>query len=50
MKNSSCHDARMDAYCEEVQHLEDKFFEPELNHIVRCYNEVADELAMITSR
>jgi ribonuclease HI len=26
MKNSSCHDARMEAYCEEVQRLEDKFF------------------------
>jgi ribonuclease HI len=26
MKNSSCHDARMEAYCEEVQRLKDKFF------------------------
>jgi ribonuclease HI len=34
MKNSSCHDARMEAYCEEVWRLEDKFFGLELNHVV----------------
>ena len=33
MKNSSCHDARMEAYCEEVRRLEDKFLVLELNHI-----------------
>jgi ribonuclease HI len=49
MKNSSCHDARMEAYCEEVWRLEDKFFGLELNHVARRYNEVADELAKIAS-
>jgi ribonuclease HI len=49
MKNSSCHDARMEAYCEEVWRLEDKFFGLELNHVTRLYNEVADELAKIAS-
>jgi ribonuclease HI len=33
MKNTSCHDARMEAYCEEVRRLEDKLFGLELNHI-----------------
>jgi ribonuclease HI len=47
MKNSSCHDARMEAYCEEVRRLEDKFLE--LNHIVRRYNEVANEMTKIAS-
>jgi ribonuclease HI len=49
MKNSSYHDARMEAYCEEVRCLEDKFFRLELNHIARHYNEVVDELAKIAS-
>jgi ribonuclease HI len=47
MKNSSCHDAGMEAYYEEVRCLKDKFFGLELNHVVRRYNEVADELAKI---
>jgi ribonuclease HI len=46
MKNSSCHDARMEVYCEEVRCLED-FFGLELNHIERRYNTVANELAKI---
>jgi hypothetical protein len=33
MKNSSYHDARIEAYCEEVWRLEDKFFGLELNHV-----------------
>jgi ribonuclease HI len=49
MKNSSCRDARMEAYCGEVRHLEDKFFGLELKHIARRYNEVADERAKIAS-
>jgi hypothetical protein len=49
MKNSSCHDARIEGYCEEVQRLEDKFFSLELNHVARWYNEVADKLAKIAS-
>jgi hypothetical protein len=47
MKNSSCHNARMEAYCEEVRRLEDKFFGLYLNHVARRYSEVADELAKI---
>jgi hypothetical protein len=39
----------MEAYCEEVRRLEDKFHGLELNHIARRYNEAADELAKITS-
>jgi ribonuclease HI/transposase InsO family protein len=49
MKNASCHDEKMEAYCAEVRKLEDKFFGFELNHIVRRYNEEADELAKIAS-
>jgi ribonuclease HI len=49
MKDSSCHDPKMEAYCKEVRHLEDKFHGLELNHIVRRYNEATDELAKIVS-
>jgi ribonuclease HI len=49
MKNSHCRDPKMEAYCDEVQRLEDKFYGLELNHIARCYNETADELAKIAS-
>ena len=35
----------MDAYCQEVFQLEDKFDGLELNHIPRCLNEVANALA-----
>jgi hypothetical protein len=49
MKNSGCHDMRMEAYCEVVWRLEDKFFGLELNHVALRYNEVADELAKIAS-
>jgi hypothetical protein len=49
MKSSSCHDPKMEAYCEEVRCLEDKFHGLELNHIARRYNEAADELTKITS-
>jgi ribonuclease HI len=49
MKNSHCHDRRMEAYCSEVWRLEDKFYGLELNHIARQYNETADELAKIAS-
>jgi ribonuclease HI len=50
MKNSHCRDPKMEAYCDEVRHLENKFFGLELNHIARRYNETADELAKIASR
>jgi ribonuclease HI len=49
MKNSHCRDPKMEAYCDEVQRLEDKFFGLELNHIAQRYNETADELAKIAS-
>jgi hypothetical protein len=39
----------MEAYCDEVRRLEDKFFGLELNHMARRYNETADELAKIAS-
>jgi ribonuclease HI len=48
-KNSHCCDPKMEAYYDEVQRLEDKFYGLELNHIARCYNETADELAKIAS-
>jgi ribonuclease HI len=49
MKNSHCRDQKMEAYCEEVRRLEDKFHGLELNHVARRYNETADELAKISS-
>jgi hypothetical protein len=39
----------MEAYCDEVRRLEDKFHRLELNHVARRYNETADELAKIAS-
>jgi ribonuclease HI len=49
MKNSHCYDRRMEAYCDEVRRLEDKFYGLELNHVTRRFNETADELAKIAS-
>jgi ribonuclease HI/transposase InsO family protein len=49
MKNVSCHDDKMEAYCNVVHALEDKFYGIELSHIPRRYNEEADELAKIVS-
>jgi ribonuclease HI len=49
MKYSHCRDPKMEAYCDEVRRLEDKFYGLELNHIARRYNETADELAKIAS-
>jgi ribonuclease HI len=49
MKNSHCRDPKMEAYCDEVRRLEDKFYGLELNHIAWRYNETADELAKIAS-
>jgi ribonuclease HI len=49
MKNSHCRDRKMEAYCDEVRHLEDKFYGLELNHVARRYNETVDELAKIAS-
>jgi hypothetical protein len=47
MKDSSCHDPKMEAYCKEVRRLEDKFHGLELSHIARRYNEATDELMKI---
>jgi ribonuclease HI len=49
MKNSHCRDPKMEAYCDEVRRLEDKFYGLELNHVARRYNKTADELAKIAS-
>jgi ribonuclease HI len=49
MKNTSCHDDKMEAYCKAVRALEDKFYNIDLNHVPRRYNEEADELAKIVS-
>jgi ribonuclease HI len=49
MKNSHCRDRKMEAYCDEVRRLEDKFYGLELNHVAQRYNETADELAKIAS-
>jgi ribonuclease HI len=49
MENASCHDDKMEACCNAVRALEDKFYGIELNHVPRLYNEEADELAKITS-
>jgi ribonuclease HI len=49
MKNSHCHDPKMEAYGDEVRRLEDKFYGLELNHVARRSNETADELAKIAS-
>ena len=45
MKDSNCHDPKMEAYYKLVCRLEDKFDGLELNHIARKFNEAADELA-----
>jgi ribonuclease HI len=50
MKNSHYRDRRMEAYCDKVRRLEDKFYGLELNHIARWYNQTADELVKIASR
>jgi hypothetical protein len=49
MKESRCHSAKMDVYCQEVRQLEDKFHGLELNHISRRLNEAANTLAKMAS-
>jgi ribonuclease HI len=49
MKNSHYRDRKMEAYCDEVRCLEEKFHGLELNHVARRYNETTDELAKIAS-
>jgi probable phosphoglycerate mutase len=47
MKNTSCHVDKMEAYCSAVCALEDKFYDIEINHVPRRYNEKADELTKV---
>jgi len=49
MKESTCHDPKMDAYCKAVRRLEEKFDGLELNHVLRKYNEATDALAKMAS-
>ena len=49
MKESSCHDPKMTAYCQAVCLLEDKFDGLELSHVARRFNEAADELTKLAS-
>jgi hypothetical protein len=49
MKNASCHDDKMEAYCNAVRALEDKFYGIKINHVPRRYIEEVDELAKIVS-
>jgi ribonuclease HI len=42
MKNATCHDDNMEAYCKAVRALEKMFYGIELNHVPRRYNEEAD--------
>ena len=49
MKESSCHDAKMAAYYQEVRWLEDRFNGLKLNHIPRRLNEAADVLVKAAS-
>ena len=49
MKESNCHDPKMEAYYKLVRCLEDKFNCLELNHIARKFNEATDELANMAS-
>jgi ribonuclease HI len=49
MKESSCHDPKMEAYYSVVRRLVDKFNGLELNHVPCNYNNDADELAKIAS-
>jgi len=49
MKESTCHDVNMEAYCTEVRKLEDKFDGIDLHHVLRRDNEEADSLARLAS-
>jgi ribonuclease HI len=43
MNNARCHDEKMEAYCNVVHALEDKFYGIELNHVPLKYNKEVDE-------
>lgn len=50
MKDWSCLNDNMAAYCQEVRKLEDKFDSLELSHVLRHNNEAANQLANFGSR
>ena len=50
MKESCCHDPKMDAYYKTVLRLQEKFDSLELNHVLRKYNEAANALAKMASK
>jgi ribonuclease HI len=45
MKEKSCFDPKMMAYCQAFRELESKFHGLELHHVLRDYNKAADVLA-----
>jgi hypothetical protein len=49
MKNASCHNDKMEAYCNAVRAFEDWFYVIELNHVPHRYNEEVDEITKIAS-
>ena len=49
MKESAYHDEKIEAYCVEVQKLEDKFDGIKLHHVLRWENKEADFLARLAS-
>ena len=49
MMESSYHNAKIAAYCQEVHQLEDKFDGLKLNHILGRLNEAVDTLAKTAS-
>ena len=50
MKESGCLNPKMAAYCQAVRLLEEKFDGLELIHILRHFNEAADQLAKMGSQ
>jgi ribonuclease HI len=49
MKDKTCVDPKMAAYCQAVRDLESKFHGLELHHVLRDYNKAADMLAKAAS-
>jgi hypothetical protein len=50
MKNASCHDDKMEAYCKAARALEDNFYGIELNHVPCRYNEEVDDAKIASGR
>jgi hypothetical protein len=49
MKDKTCVDRKMAAYCQAVRDLEDKFHGLELHHVLHDYNKAADVLVKTAS-